>query len=142
MKLACKDGLSDGLLLEDSLEVAALAENMGLDALEVSGGMRPGFNMRKPKKSEDEGFFLKEAEAFKQRLPIPVISVHGYRTFATMDELVDNGTVDMISLCRPLIREPDLVEQFRNGKKETADCISCNLCVKKRQPLRCWVVDG
>ena len=138
MKLACRDGFPGGLSLEESLETAVIAEEAGLDGIEISGGMRKGFNMRKPKKLEEEGFFLEEAEAFKRRLSIPVITVHGYRTVTKMEEIIKAGKADLISLCRPLIREPDLIEKFQRGEKQSADCISCNLCLKNKETLRCW----
>jgi 2,4-dienoyl-CoA reductase-like NADH-dependent reductase (Old Yellow Enzyme family) len=138
MKLACRDGFPGGLSLEDSLEAAAIAEDAGLDGIEISGGMRKAFNMRKPKTVDDEGFFLKETEAFKRKLSIPVITVHGYRTLSKMAEIIETGKADLISLCRPLIREPDLIEKFQTGTKQSADCISCNLCLKNKEALRCW----
>jgi 2,4-dienoyl-CoA reductase-like NADH-dependent reductase (Old Yellow Enzyme family) len=137
MKLACLDGFPEGLPLEDSLSAALIAQEHGLDAIEISGGMRAGFNMRRPKKPEQEGFFLKEATAFKQKLMIPVISVHGYRTLSRMQEIISSGKVDLISMSRPFIREPDLVNKFYRQEKESADCISCNQCLKQRAELHC-----
>ncbi len=138
VKLAGTDGLPRGLTLEDSVQVARWAEGWGLDAVEVSGGLRPGMSMRRPLRLEDEGFFRGQARAFRQALSIPVISVHGYRSLAVMREAVESGAADLIALSRPLVREPDLVERFRRGLQEKSSCISCNRCLTKRQPLRCW----
>lgn len=138
MKLASSDGQPGGLTLEESVQVARWAQGWGLDALEVSGGLRSGMNMRRPKRVEDEGFFREEARAFKQALSIPVITVHGYRSLAVMHETLASGAADLIALCRPLIREPDLIGRFRGGLQERATCISCNECLKRREPLRCW----
>ena len=135
IKLAATDGQPGGLTLEESIQAVQRA---GLDAVEVSGGLRPGMNFRRPMRVEDEGFFREEARAFRQALRIPVISVHGYRSLTVMQEAVDSGAADLISLSRPLIREPDLVERFRRGAQERSTCISCNQCLKHRQPLRCW----
>jgi 2,4-dienoyl-CoA reductase-like NADH-dependent reductase (Old Yellow Enzyme family) len=59
---------------------------------------------------------------------VPLLLVGGIRSFETSVELVDSGTVDYISLCRPLIREPDLVNRWKGGDRRKADCISDNLC--------------
>ncbi|MBN1837582.1 MAG: NADH:flavin oxidoreductase [Spirochaetales bacterium] len=142
MKLASSDGQPGGLTLEESVQVARWARDSGLAALEVSGGLRPGMNMRRPKRVEDEGFFREQARAFKQALSIPVISVHGYRSLAVMHETLASGAADLIALCRPLIREPDLIERFRRGSQERSTCISCNECLKRREPLRCWQPEG
>ncbi|KJU87607.1 hypothetical protein MBAV_000202 [Candidatus Magnetobacterium bavaricum] len=49
---------------------------------------------------------------------------------------------DLISLSRPLIREPDLPDKLRDGK-EKADCISCNGCMrfKKLDMVRCIQIE-
>lgn len=140
LKLASHDAIPAGLQLEDAVEAARRAEALGLDAIEVSGGMRPGMNMRKPVGPENEGFFFEQACAFKAALGIPVASVNGWRSIGRMRDAVDSGLVDMISLCRPLIREPDLVGRLRAGDQQAATCISCNECLKRQQSLRCWAL--
>jgi 2,4-dienoyl-CoA reductase-like NADH-dependent reductase (Old Yellow Enzyme family) len=58
-----------------------------------------------------------------------------------MEEIVARGDADLISLCRPLIREPHLVKHFREGKKDSAACESCNRCTAAMvngMPVRCY----
>ena len=43
-------------------------------------------------------------------------------------ELIEKEQADYISLCRPLIREPDLIKRWQSGDTEKAICISCNKC--------------
>lgn len=138
IKLVSTDGQPGGFGPEEAPQVARWAQEWGLDAVEVSGGLRPGMNLRRPKRVEDEGFFREEARAFRQALSIPVISVSGYRTLAVMRDVVESGAADLIALSRPLIREPDLVVRFGRGQSNRSTCISCNECLKRREPLRCW----
>ena len=138
LKLAAADGRPGGLVPEEALRIARRAQERGLDAVEVSGGLRPGMSMRRPLRVEDEGFFREEARAFRLALSIPVISVSGWRTAAAMREAVTSGAADLIALSRPLVREPDLVERFRRGAQERSACISCNQCLSRGLPLRCW----
>ncbi len=37
---------------------------------------------------------------------------------------------DYISMCRPFIREPDLINRWKAGDLRRADCKSDNLCFK------------
>jgi 2,4-dienoyl-CoA reductase-like NADH-dependent reductase (Old Yellow Enzyme family) len=46
---------------------------------------------------------------------------------------LDDGLADFISLGRPLIAEPDLVNRWASGDRERAFCISCNRCYKPLQ---------
>ncbi|HRT96555.1 MAG TPA: NADH:flavin oxidoreductase, partial [Planctomycetota bacterium] len=39
-----------------------------------------------------------------------------------------SGAADFVSLCRPLIREPELPRKLREGTSTRATCISCNCC--------------
>lgn len=46
----------------------------------------------------------------------------------------------MISLCRPLIREPEIIRAWQSGDRKAPDCISCNKCLEslyKGQRLHC-----
>ncbi len=45
-----------------------------------------------------------------------------------MEDVLQKGEADLISLARPLIREPDLPNKLREGL-EKAECISCNGCM-------------
>ena len=51
--------------------------------------------------------------------------VGGIRTRECMDRIIEYGIADMISMCRPFIKEQDLVTKLKAGKNG-ADCISCN----------------
>ncbi|WP_287155668.1 NADH:flavin oxidoreductase [Candidatus Solincola tengchongensis] len=58
-----------------------------------------------------------------------LILVGGLRTLERIRELLTEGEADFVSLCRPLIREPDLVRKFRQGRASGASCTSCNRCI-------------
>jgi 2,4-dienoyl-CoA reductase-like NADH-dependent reductase (Old Yellow Enzyme family) len=78
---------------------------------------------------EEEAYFRDAGRVFKERLSVPVILVGGMRSRSVMEEVLHKGEADLISLARPLIREPDLPNKFREGKAK-ADCISCNGCME------------
>ncbi|MBF0345769.1 MAG: NADH:flavin oxidoreductase [Nitrospirae bacterium] len=132
---------SGGLHPQESLSIAKKLQELGIDAIEVSGGMYESDlraareNILKP---EDEAYFKETAVMFKKELTIPVILVGGIRSKAVAEGLLTGGCADLVSLSRALIREPDLPDKFRDGK-EKADCISCNGCMrfKKLDMVRC-----
>jgi 2,4-dienoyl-CoA reductase-like NADH-dependent reductase (Old Yellow Enzyme family) len=71
--------------------------------------------------------------------------VGGLRTFELMEEIIRNKDADLISLSRPLIREPGIINDWKRGDHHRAKCISCNKCFEgllRRETLRCSQQDG
>jgi 2,4-dienoyl-CoA reductase-like NADH-dependent reductase (Old Yellow Enzyme family) len=54
--------------------------------------------------------------------------VGGIRSLSVMENLLEEGYADLISISRPFICEPDLVSKLKSGKSKRAMCASCNLC--------------
>lgn len=76
----------------------------------------------------EEGYNLSYAEQIKRDNPDTIIaSVGGFRTVSMMEDAIKK--VDMVSLSRPLIREPDLVKKIHENKTTKSACISCNHCL-------------
>ena len=90
----------------------------------------------------EEGYNLAAAKIIKPVLgEVPLILVGGMRRLSHMEEVVEKKYADFISIARPLIREPSLVRQFREGKADQASCVSCNNCfaaIVNELPLRCY----
>jgi 2,4-dienoyl-CoA reductase-like NADH-dependent reductase (Old Yellow Enzyme family) len=127
IKLAMEDPARDGLTLEDGAEIVSHLADWGIDALEVSGGIG-GTSVRKDiLRLEDEGYFLDAARAAREATDLPILLVGGLRSKALMEQILEEGTADFISMSRPLIREPDLPRRFLEGQ-ERSTCISCNRC--------------
>ena len=132
-----KLGMMDALEVENGLTaaegaqvVAALAE-MGLDAVEISGGIGGGgdLNTRQAIRTEqDEAYFRPLAQQARPRTHLPILLVGGFRSRRVMDDVLDAGDADFISLCRPLICEPELPNRLRLGLQDRASCISANRC--------------
>jgi 2,4-dienoyl-CoA reductase-like NADH-dependent reductase (Old Yellow Enzyme family) len=132
-KLNCGDFVEGGLSTADAVRAGQLLAEAGLDALEVSGGVLTGGRMspsRTVKTREQEAYFKTEARAFRNALDIPLILVGGIRSFETAEGLVDDNTADFISMSRPLIREPGLVNRWRSGDRGKSLCRSDNACFK------------
>ncbi len=145
IKINANDFIEGGLVPEESLRIAKRIEKMGIDAIEVSGGMyESGTKTAQPDilSIEQEAYFRKEASLFKKELKIPVIIVGGIRSKNIAEDILQKGDADLISLSRPLIREPDLPNKFKKGK-EKADCISCNGCMRfqKLDVVKCTQIN-
>ena len=134
IKLNCSDFADNGLTLHDSLQVGRMLADLGLDAIELTGGLLTSSNLSPSrfgiKVEEDEAYFSEEARQFKSAIGIPLILVGGMRSFQVAERLVEAGVADYISMSRPLIREPNLVNRWKSGDYSRAECVSCNGCFK------------
>jgi len=132
IKMNADDLLKGGLRVEEAARAAMRLEELGMDAFEVSGGMYDSDQQTaKPDivSIDEEAYFRDAGRVFKERLSVPVILVGGMRSRSVMEEVLQKGVADLISLARPLIREPDLPNKLKEGKAK-ADCISCNGCME------------
>jgi len=77
---------------------------------------------------EKEAYFRQEAKSFREQIRVPLILVGGNRSFQMAERIVTEGTADYISLCRPLIREPGLINRWKSGNLAKSACISHNQC--------------
>lgn len=133
IKINGRDYLSGGLTIDQSSRICTLLARAGLDAIEVSGGNPKGDQLpsRKGITSPDkEAYHRAEAEAIKKAVDIPVMVVGGIRSFEVAEALLTDGAADYVSLCRPLIREPDLAARWQAGDRRPATCHSDSLCFK------------
>jgi 2,4-dienoyl-CoA reductase-like NADH-dependent reductase (Old Yellow Enzyme family) len=147
IKLGVEDGFSGGLKFEEGLEAAIQLAESGYDAIEVSQGLRGHDYAQaefRPKivRREREAYFRTWCRQVKTKIGVPVIMVGGLRSRDLMEEIVSTGEADLVALCRPLIREPDLIASWSAGKERRATCISCNGCfdlILTGARLRCVV---
>ncbi len=135
VKINSEDFVDGGFTRDEMLQVAAWLEEIGTDAIELSGGMvysgeRSHIRKTDPDAGEDEVFYLDAARRYKAAIHVPLILVGGIRSFETAERLVENGITDYIALCRPLIREPSLINRWKSGDTRKSLCLSDNACHK------------
>jgi len=157
-KLNINDFALFGLTQKNSFPAARRLAALGLDALEISGGLletplgmcrgdaptdvftREKSPLGKPYIAASlaglkmllrfkENYFLEYAKKLKPTLNIPLFLVGGIRNPASAEEILASGWADCVSLARPLIREPSLPNKWQSGSREPATCTSCNRCL-------------
>ena len=143
IKINGQDYLENGLILDESMEICRRLAELGLDAIEVSGGSRASSLkqpvIRKIDQPEKEAYFLADAVTIQRAVDIPVITVGGIRSPQIIEQIINQG-IPLIALCRPLIREPELINRWRSGDLSPSDCTSCNGCFKpawQGEGIRC-----
>jgi 2,4-dienoyl-CoA reductase-like NADH-dependent reductase (Old Yellow Enzyme family) len=135
VKINSEDFLEGGFHSKEMVQVSKMLESAGVDAIEVSGGTMAAFYAGDYDKSyspvtKAPAYYKEAAEMLKKELKIPVILVGGIRSFESAESLVKNGIADYISLCRPLIREPDLIKRWKSGDLQDSECVSDDACIQ------------
>ncbi len=131
IKLGIKDDAEGGLLLEEGAELAGRVAQIGIDAIEISGGVaaRKVAGRTHIRSREQEAYFLPYAKAVRPKVGrLPLSLVGGLRSPDLMEEIIMAGWTDFVSLARPFICEPDLVNRFRAGSREPVSCTRDDRC--------------
>jgi 2,4-dienoyl-CoA reductase-like NADH-dependent reductase (Old Yellow Enzyme family) len=174
-KINSEDYIKRGVTLSECVAVCRKLDEMGIAAIEVSGGIAErGLSTIKGDIPMDlvmgnrnvverllvkfmekslrrwarfeEGYFLANAAEVKRNVKAPVIAVGGFRRRAMMEHALNSGQADFISMCRPFIRQPNLVNQMQKGDGDIISCTSCNRCSLEmlvyHNPMRCYAADA
>ena len=87
-----------------------------------------------------ENYNLAAAAAIRRAVGIPVIVVGGVQSGAGIRDCLAAG-IDAVSVCRPLICEPDFLRRLEARPDAASRCTHCNLCTlycDSDTPLRCY----
>ena len=96
---------------------------------------------KKRLKPFEKNYNLDASIKISQNTNTPIIPVGGIRTLQDMIEIIKNKKLAAISLCRPLICEPDLPQKIRKNNWLKSKCNNCNLCAihcDSNNTLRCY----
>jgi len=132
VKMNSQDFVENGLTLEDSIQVGKMLEEGGIDAIELSGGLLTGRKLSPSRtgihSEEKEAYFRQEAKVFRDKVNVPLILVGGNRSYNMARHIITEGIADYISMSRPLIREPGLINRWKSGDLTKSACLSDNQC--------------
>jgi 2,4-dienoyl-CoA reductase-like NADH-dependent reductase (Old Yellow Enzyme family) len=131
IKLGMEDSLENGMTSAEGARVVAALDEMGIDGIEISSGVsKPNSgSSRKGVRSEvEEAYFWPLAKQARQATTKPIALVGGIRSRNVMESILQSGDANFISLCRPLIREPNLPNLLKSGQVDKSGCLSANNC--------------
>jgi 2,4-dienoyl-CoA reductase-like NADH-dependent reductase (Old Yellow Enzyme family) len=150
IKMNSEDFVDGGFSIDEMLQTSAMLEKAGIDVIELSGGTRysgkyGSVRQDTPQTIEEEVYYLQAAQRYKEYIRVPLMLVGGIRSYEVAERLATESVADYISLSRPFIREPHLIERWEAGDRRKASCIYCNLCMKaarEEHSLYCVVEEG
>ena len=141
-RLSADEFLPGGLTLSHTRAVARWLQNIGLDAISVSGGVYETAHKIIPPMDVDQGSLVHLAEGIKASVSIPVFAVGGINDPFFADQILVEGKADMVALGRALLADPEWPEKASNGEaSRIRPCIYCNHCRNRtiRPKINCAV---
>jgi len=134
IRLSGDEFTEGGMRLEETVELAKVLDGK-VDLIHVSAAT---FNDRTAGLRMFPSMFLPRgcnvylAEAIKKAVKTPVNTVGALNYPAQMEEILESGKADMVTLGRALLADPYLPEKARKGNEEDiTPCIRCNYCISQ-----------
>ncbi|WP_300668320.1 NADH:flavin oxidoreductase [Desulfoluna sp.] len=136
IKMHCSDEWEEkGLNEEESLYVAKELEKRGISGIEFSGGNlditahpNTGPGRSGILKAEKQSYFAEKTAKIARHLTVPVISVGGHRSPEKLTHILNTTQIGYFSMARPLLSEPDLINQWQQGNLKNPRCVACGKC--------------
>jgi len=129
IKMNVDDGAEGGMTIAESTQVALWLAEDGVELFEAS--------CMNPIKKKSAGTCFNRAgaeswrKALREKYPHALVAlVGGVRSRKESEDCVKSGACDLISMARPFIREPDLVDIWAANPDAQSKCVSCGCCLK------------
>jgi 2,4-dienoyl-CoA reductase-like NADH-dependent reductase (Old Yellow Enzyme family) len=138
-RISGDEHVKGGLCLSDTIEIVKILAQKGLDFIHLSSGTIESLKFMIP---DEEGIILPEAAEVKKAVKIPVLCPNIHDPYEA-GIAVQEGTIDVVSLSRPLLADPEWPNKVREGRiEEIHRCRKCNHCISvfwKGFGIRCAV---
>ncbi|MGF1735586.1 FAD-dependent oxidoreductase [Photobacterium satsumensis] len=114
--------------MEEGLKAAKYLQEAGYDALNVDAGTYDAWYWNHPPNYFEPGMYKPYCQAVSEVVDIPVLMAGRMENPDLASHAVTEGIADGISMGRPLLADPEVVNKIRRGRfKEVRPCLSCHL---------------
>ncbi|NCW11199.1 MAG: NADH:flavin oxidoreductase [Proteobacteria bacterium] len=131
IKLNSADFQKGGFTADESIQVAQMFENAGVDIIEISGGTYEQPKLIgvddltiNPKRSEQrkestiarEAYFLEYAQDIRKAVSLPLMVTGGFRTREGIEDALQSHVCQIVGIGRPLCADPYCVKKMIAGE--------------------------
>lgn len=124
----------EGLTFPESIEIFKHLDRMGVDFIEPTGvnessgkGLKPAFP-KIARSLDKQSYFSSQVSQIASQISTPVILMGGNRNYEMIDRLLNEGDIELFSLARTLLAEPDLINKWKDDTSYVPKCVACNRC--------------
>lgn len=144
MRLSAVEYVPGGLEIEESKVIAQIAEDAGLNSINISQGVYASVHIINPPSCIGHGAYINNAYEIKKAVSIPVIGVGRINDPAIAEAIISSGKTDMCIMARASLADPDMPRKAAAGEYD--DIIHCVGCLQgcigensKGNKIRCLV---
>ena len=133
VKLNSADFQKGGFSPNESIKVAQMLENAGVDIIEISGGtyeqpkligVEASINAKRSEKRKEstiarEAYFLEYAQDIRKAVSIPLMVTGGFRTREGINDALQSNVCQIVGIGRPLCADPYCIKKMISGELET-----------------------
>ena len=133
VKLNSADFQKGGFSPDESIKVAKMLENAGVDIIEISGGtyeqpkligVEASINAKRSEKRKEstiarEAYFLEYAQDIRKAVSIPLMVTGGFRTREGINDALQSNVCQIVGIGRPLCADPYCIKKMISGELET-----------------------
>ena len=123
LKLNSEDNDPNGITPEGFITACKLAEQAGVDLIEVTG-------MKWKKNRENKLVYFDMGKTLADILKIPVLVTGGVKNLNVPNDALNNSNIQYIGICRAFLSEPDILKKKKNCEDKKSQCVSCMNCYK------------
>lgn len=125
-RISAIDLVEKGLTGDEVAELARRVEAAGADAINTGVGWHES-SVPTIAASVPRAAWTFAIRNVKDAVSIPVIASNRFNDPAVAEQLLAEGTADLVSMARPLLADPDFVRKVRTGRSDEINtCIACN----------------
>lgn len=142
-RISAREEVPHGLTLDETIPIAEIMEQAGVDAISTSMGTYASMQTVIPPLDVPIAFSVDNAAAVRAKVKVPLIAAGRINDPRTAEEVLAKGKADFIGLGRAQLADPEFAAKARAGDYDSiVKCIGCNQgCVDRRlyayKPISC-----
>lgn len=138
-RLSAEEYIDGGNTLKESLVIAKMLADAGVDGLNISSGLLESRKWIITPPSVEPGLNVPVSEAIKAIVNVPVIVVGKIHTPELAEDIIKTCKADMVALGRALLADPEFPNKVAAGRwNDINNCVHCLQGCSER-PIACIV---
>ena len=129
VRLNAFDGTTNGMTLDETIEIARILEEYGADSLQITRTRSPQYFTRENKEKNP---LISACSEIIKNVDIPVILGGGYTSQNQINEILNKTDIEFISMQRAFVNDPTFLVEWQMKGNGTSGCKTCNNCYWKK----------